>query len=345
VAFSKPYMEALFHQICNTQNIADLADLLKISPLQLMRLRFEKPYFVFEVRKQTGKNRLIEAPKKEFKIVLRKLNDYLQCVYFFCRTPAAYGFVQQPRSANKKRNILTNAKRHCNRDYLLNIDLKDFFHQISYIRVINVFKSPPFNFDNELSNFLSELTTYQKRLPMGSPTSPVLSNFAARELDNSLLLFAKENNITFTRYVDDLSFSCKTKITAAHFYEIQAILSQKGFIMNTEKVNWMGEKDEKIVTGLVLKERPEVQQGFISELEANLKRYKHVLEFTSVTNARYPKDWIDQYKDLLEGKLHFLQMVYGHQHPLVKRIDSMYKDAYNTKPFMESFSWNNFPYG
>ncbi|MCZ2459985.1 MAG: hypothetical protein LC128_10215 [Chitinophagales bacterium] len=106
----------------------------------------------------------------------------------------------------------------------------------------------------------------------------------------------------------------------------------------------MGESDEKMVTGLILKDRPVLPEAFLTDLESNLKRFKHVLEFSAVSKGHTPAEWIGQFEEHLQGKLRFLQMVYGHQHPVVKRLSSMYDDAYNTKPFAESFSWNDFPY-
>ena len=106
----------------------------------------------------------------------------------------------------------------------------------------------------------------------------------------------------------------------------------------------MGENDEKTVTGLILKDKPQVPDLFLSDLESNLKKYKHVLEFSSVSNKGTPTEWIAQFKEHLLGKLRFLQMVYGYQHPVTNKMYQMYNDAYNTRAFVESFNWNDFPY-
>ena len=91
--------------------------------------------------------------------------------------------------------------------YLLNVDLLDFFHAVKRDRIYDIFRSKPFNFKRNLPDILADLTTYQARLPMGTPTSPVLSNFACRELDRGLLLFSENMLWTYTRYADDMSFS------------------------------------------------------------------------------------------------------------------------------------------
>ena len=344
MSFSREYMEVLFHQLRSVKRIEDLACLLQTETLLLMRLRFDKPYVVFHIKKPSGKERLIEAPAQELKSLLRKLNNYLQSAYFFARSSAAYGFVQQPRNAAVKRNILTNARLHCGKHFLLNIDLKDFFHQVTKTRVTAVFHNPPLSLSFELSCFLAELTTYNDRLPMGSPTSPALSNFATRALDEELLTFCRSYHITYSRYVDDLSFSTHTGMSAKTYYSIQDIIGKQGFRMNMEKIKWMDEADEKIVTGLVLKKKPEVPQLFLQQLEQDVERFRHIMEFSVVTHNGTSKEWVQYFKEYLQGKIRFLQMVQGHRHPDVQRMNDLFSNACNTRSFEESFSWSNFPY-
>jgi hypothetical protein len=344
MAALKEFMEVQYHQFCNIKDITGLANLLGISQLRLSQLKVQKPYYYFEIKKQDGKSRLIEAPQKELMLVLHKLNGFLQSCYFFNRTMSAYGFVQLPRNANKKRNILTNAKIHCGKKYLLNLDLEDFFHQVSKMRVAKIFKYAPFNFSMELSGFLAELTTYKNRLPMGSPASPALTNFCTREMDIALEQLAKENHLVYTRYVDDLSFSSQQPITSGIFYEIQQVLENNSFRMNMKKMNWMGENDVKMVTGLELKERPHVTALFLEDLEINIKKFKHVIEFSTLTNGGASLDSVNRFKQHLLGKLRFLIMIYGSENPIYKKMHALYLDAFNARPFVESFNWKSFPY-
>lgn len=344
MAAHREFMQAKYHELLQVNKISALACLLQTSQVELYRLRFEKPYSLFEVKKNAGKSRLIESPQMELKKALHQLNGYLQCAYFFNRTKSAYGFVQQPRNAANKRNIVTNARRHCGKPYLLCIDLEDFFHQVSRLKVIKIFTQPPFRFPFELSNFLSELVTYKNRLPMGSPTSPSLSNFATIDLDIALETLCAEQKITYTRYVDDLSFSSNNSIGSDFFYNIQELLARHGFRMNTNKIKWMGTQDEKMVTGLVLAEKPEPPTSFLEDLDKNIKRLKHVLEFSAVSHQSASPEWIYKFRQHLLGKLRFLQMVYGYQHETYKKMNRLYIDAFNTQPFVESFNWNSFPY-
>lgn len=179
---------------------------------------------------------------------------------------------------------------------------------------------------------------------MGSPTSPALSNFSCIEMDRELETMARSNKIIYSRYVDDLTFSSNEPIHAGIFNDIQQILTGHSYRINMKKVSWMGETDQKIVTGLILKDRPHVTAAFLNDLEKNLRRFKHVLEFSAVSVSGVSGEWIDNFKQHLQGKLRFLQMVYGCNSPVYNKMSHLFADAFNTKPFAESFNWNNFPY-
>ena len=179
---------------------------------------------------------------------------------------------------------------------------------------------------------------------MGSPTSPALSNFCTLATDRALELAARNHKLTYTRYVDDLTFSSAFNIQLDVFNNVQAILLNNGLRINMDKVTWYGPDDEKVVTGLVLKEQPEVQQFFIECLQGNIQRLKHVLEFSSVTNYHISQNWINKFNQHVLGKLRFLQMVYGSKSPVYTTLHNDYKNAFYTEQFAESFNWNDIPY-
>ena len=56
------------------------------------------------------------------------------------------------------------------------------------------------------------MTTGPRCLPQGSPASPALTNVACIRLDRRLSKYAINNGWRFTRYADDLTFSCKSEL-------------------------------------------------------------------------------------------------------------------------------------
>jgi len=90
---------------------------------------------------------------------------------------------------------------------VLNIDLKDFFHDFSVDRVRNIFMAPPFSFHHQLASLLAIITTYYNKLPMGAPSSPVLSNLACLVMYKQMEELALQSGWNYSRYADDLTFS------------------------------------------------------------------------------------------------------------------------------------------
>lgn len=111
------------------QTIDDLAKLLKFESHKLQLLGAKVSYNCFTTKKSSGKDRLIESPKAPLNRLLKTIQHYLQCCYYHIKTEAAYGFILTKKGEAKPRNIVTNAQQHLNQPWLINIDLKDFFHQ------------------------------------------------------------------------------------------------------------------------------------------------------------------------------------------------------------------------
>ena len=173
-------------KFCNLRSVSELCLLLKTDKRKLELLANQPPYKTFTVPKKDGGERLIEAPGGPLKKVQGVLNRYLQSAYYLEKSAAAHGFVVGVRNDDDRRNVLTNAQKHLGKTYLLNIDLRDFFHSVTRDQVLDILLKPPFKFKRQLPDLLADLLAYNGRLPMGAPTSPVLSNFACRELDRRL---------------------------------------------------------------------------------------------------------------------------------------------------------------
>jgi RNA-directed DNA polymerase len=114
----------------------------------------------------------------------------------------------------------------------LKLDLKDFFPSINLNRIIFVFKS--LGYPNKIAFYLASICSYNESLPQGAPTSPILSNIIAKQLDKRLISLAKKYSLKFTRYADDLTFSGK-KIPAKFIEYIKNIIEDEGFVVNESK--------------------------------------------------------------------------------------------------------------
>lgn len=323
----------------------DLANLLQVHPNRMLLLSKHPQYEMFHVSKHDGSQRLIEAPKNELKTLLKKLNRYLQAEYYFHRSPAAYGFVETPDGDQNPRSILTNAKQHCNCSYLLNIDLKDFFYQISTEETEDIFRLDYFSFDDETIHLLAQLTTFNGRLTMGSPTSPVITNFAFERTDSQLLNICREYFITYTRYVDDCSFSSSSPISEEFYKKVEMVMHEHRFFINYEKVKWFDKNEEKRITGLIVDKKVRVPPEFLEHTEQDIQRLKNIMEVHGISGYSKKPEWIFQFEQQLMGKVNFISHVYGADSPAAMHFTNLIHSAYEVGDYLESRSWLDFNYG
>lgn len=103
-----------------------------------------------------------------------------------------------------KDNIL-NAKQHKGKKYKFTTDLTKFFPSINHKMVFKMFRG--FDFSPTVSSILTKLTTYKGKVPQGAPTSSSIANLVFIKTGNRLNDMSKKENITFTSFVDDLTFS------------------------------------------------------------------------------------------------------------------------------------------
>ncbi|MEL6628713.1 MAG: reverse transcriptase family protein [Bacteroidota bacterium] len=326
------------------RSVNDLCRLLKIDKRRLMLMKNQPRYRSFSVPKKGGGERHIETPSPALKKVQTHLNRFLQAVYYFEKSAASYGFISGIRNEEDRRNVLTNAKKHVGSPYLLNVDLKDFFHSVRRNHVLEIFQGPPFHFEHDLPGILTKLTVHKGRLPMGAPTSPVLSNLACRQLDEKLSELALQNQWNFTRYADDMSFSSQKPIEDLQIQLIRHLIQQSAFTINEKKIKQYGPDEGKIVTGLLVTDKVQLADGYLEQLRHDIAQLKQVMEAQNL-QGQLDSKWVDQLKLQVRGRLNFAGFVVGKRKQTYLDLKDAYYEAIN--PPEEDFgavSWRSFPY-
>ena len=311
----------LFKKI-KTKN--DLLKVLNISEKKYDYLVYRKKnlYTSFNIKKKQGGFRKILSPCQELKKIQQGLNIILENNYIFNET-VVQGFV-------KNHSIKTNAIIHKDSNYIVNIDLKDFFDSIHFGRVQGMFMKSPFNFSNYIATNLAKITCYEKKLPQGAPTSPTISNIICYRMDRKLVHLCKKNNCRYTRYADDITISTKMLYLPkkiAKFSDGQVILSneitniikEEGFTINISKLQISPNNQRQEVTGLIVNEKINVKKVYIKNIRAllnNAKKYGIYLagckyyEKASI-NCSNRKNVIKKFINTLKGKIEFLKMIRG----------------------------------
>jgi len=337
--------QAAFLACCELE---ELARLLHLRPERLLVTAENPTYREFTIPKKDGSRRYIEAPVPALKRAQDRLADFLQAVYFFHRTPAAYGFLVRPVDDPQPRHVLSNARYHLGRPWLLNLDMEDFFHSIHTERIQTLFRAPLLNFPDDLSDLLAKLTTYKGRLPMGAPSSPILSNLATIPLDQDLLAYAEEQGWRYTRYADDMTFSGPSPIGPAQIQGIARIVHMWGFRLHPEKQKLYGPDDRnKSVTGLIVSgKQVTLPEDYLPNLESAIYHLSKVIDAQHLTPSGrgHTTRWVEELRQGIFGKLEFARRILGDDHFWVSRLRGAYYDAVRPPEEYDSVSWLEFGY-
>ena len=318
----------------------DLARLLdyRYSALvyQLYKVPDDKKYVVFEIPKKLGGVRTITTPNRALKFIQRRLASILQNVYI--KKPVVYGFVEG-------RNIVDNARRHKKKNWVLNIDLDNFFPSINFGRVRGMFMAKPYNLPGSVATVIAQICCFDNQLPQGAPTSPIVSNMICAKMDSELQDLAWTTRCFYTRYADDITFSTTLKefpIQIAKVYslldvelgdELEKIINTNGFKINPKKTRAFSKQQRQEVTGLTVNRSPNVRKKYISQIRAMLHAWdKYRLEAATLEHFRLydnkhrnPNHKLPSFKKIVKGKIEFLGMVKGNKNRQYLRFKGIYR--------------------
>ncbi|MET3028477.1 reverse transcriptase family protein [Flavobacterium sp. UW10123] len=185
----------------------------------------------------TIKERVIRPSKKKLKLIQSKIKD---------RILSKIELPQNVHGGVKKRSNITNAKPHQGNKYVFVTDLKDFYPSIKAKKIHDLFIRLGYN--KQFAFYITKLTTWKGELPQGTPTSTHISNIFFLETDSKLIKLCNENNITYTRYVDDLTFSSQKDFQDL-IPSFLSIIKGSGLKISYRKTDYKGKQN---VTGIVV---------------------------------------------------------------------------------------------
>lgn len=289
-------------------------------------------YKEFAIGKRRGGYRKIYSPKDDLKFLQLCLKKMFDLQYI--PMPFSFGFVMG-------RSVVDNALCHTNKEYVYNIDIKNFFSSITYGMIYECLRLPPFNYNESVANIIARLCTIKDDnkgfLPQGAPTSPLLSNAVCNRMDMELMLLAIKYDAQYSRYADDITFSANNNVFGLDSQfrkELVSIINFYGFEINKKKERLQPKSTRQIVTGLVVNDKVNVRRKYIKDISAILhiwdkygydeaykafkRQYDHAI-FLGYTTG-YP-----DMKNSLSGKLSYLRMIRGDQDREVLKLTSLLK--------------------
>lgn len=266
--------EELIHSFKDLENYRDVCSLLEVTPKHLHYILYKKKtlYYQFDIPKKNGGTREIYAPCDSLRILQQKLNYIMSLIYKPKYT--IHGFV-------KGRGIVSNAKQHLGKSYILNFDLYDFFPSINFGRVRGILRSY-FGMGDHAATIIANICCFNNSLPQGAPTSPILSNIVCFNLDKELQFIAKQHSCIYTRYADDITFSTTKKDfpksvafkTDSQIFlgkKILKVIEKNSFKVNENKTRLHNRYQNLSVTGITVNEKLNVPRNYIKKIRAMLR--------------------------------------------------------------------------
>jgi RNA-directed DNA polymerase len=316
----------------------DLAEFWNVGPSQLgyyaYRIDKTRAYSTFDVPRRNGGTRRIEAPIRTLKFIQRLLHESLSRLYG--PHPAVHGFLAD-------RSIVTNAKCHLGRRYVLNIDLADFFPSITRKRIYGRLVAEPYGLDKKVANLIAALSTNRyARLPQGSPSSPVIANMVTAQLDADLAELCGQLRCRYTRYADDMTISTargEMSPDLARYPNAQgtgqviigdrltAAIERNGFRINHRKSRLYSHSTRQICTGLVVNgENPSPHREYMRHLRSLVDHWRRNgwRDAAQVLHEKENRRLLEDRQKLVNhvnGRINFVKMVRGEHDQICDRLE------------------------
>ncbi len=167
------------------------------------------------------------------------------------------------------KTLLDNITPHLKARVIVTLDIKSFFPRITTFQVYDIWRrllgcSP------EIAALLTRLTTFERRLPQGAPTSSTLANLVLFSFDQPIRKFCEKHGIVYTTWIDDLIFSGTESRSVINV----AVLALRagGFSLPHKKLKIMSAGERMLVTGVLLGRKPGVLRKYASRTRAGIHR-------------------------------------------------------------------------
>jgi RNA-directed DNA polymerase len=297
---------------------------------QLAESRDLTAYYVeFTIPKRSTGDRTIFAPRRELKAIQRRIAAVLNTMAR--PDEAVHGYVPA-------RSIRTNAAIHVGQRMVITYDLENFFPTIHFGRIRGLLSSKAFGFSAITSRVLAHLCCLKGELPVGAPTSPVLSNVICFSMDRRLSFIASKCGARYSRYADDLTFSVAVDRlppmlgvrlldgTLQVSRTIERVISESGFRLNVKKSRVRSRNGRQCVTGITVNERLNVSRDKVRNVRAMLVNwekggYDNCNESMALKYSKHRRQGVPEYAPVLIGKIAYLASIRGTDDPLVRKLE------------------------
>ena len=150
-------------------------------------------------------------------------------------------------------NTFNATKIHCGKKYVLKMDIKDFYGSVPYPFIEQVIKNVCKRIKNADINYYLMITTVDDKLPTGAPTSAHIANACFSPVDKRIRDYANRLGVNYSRYMDDLTFSCDDKYLLNLIKKyVTKTLGNFGYKLNERKTKYISDNKQQNVLGVIV---------------------------------------------------------------------------------------------
>ena len=268
-----------------------------INKLYSISNNIDNNYRIYKIKKRNGKLRTIYEPNSTLKHIQKQILKNVLEEKHISSFAKAY---------HKGVSLKDNALVHVNKKIILKLDIKNFFDNISFYQVYNSC-FPIEYYPKSVGMILTYLCTYDGHLTQGSPTSSYISNLVMRDFDEEIGNYCVNNNISYSRYSDDMTFSGDFDVSEL-IIKVRKMLLKLGFELNKDKISIINKSRSQNVTGLVVNEKVQVCKKYRNKIRQEIyyiKKFGIESHLKKINSSLTKEDYI---KKLLGRILYVLQI-------------------------------------
>ncbi|MEC6817125.1 reverse transcriptase family protein [Photobacterium toruni] len=165
-------------------------------------------------QKKTGGQRITYDAYKTLKVIHRKIQTQIfkKVIY-----------PQYMHGSISGRSYITNIKNHTKSKIVICEDISNFFPTIKAEQVEKMFIRL-FHYPKNVAKTLTNLVTLNGSVPQGGICSSYIANLVMWEKESILVARLAREELTYTRYVDDITVSAKSYMSKPKVSEVIALI-------------------------------------------------------------------------------------------------------------------------
>lgn len=270
--------------------------------------RHYRPYDKI-IRKEGGsiKYRHIDEPVGKLKVVQKLINKKIL-------RRGSLGLPIEMTGGIKNKSVSDNASPHTSKEMVFAIDIRDFYPSTREIVVLKVWQKQ-FGCGKDVSALLTQLTTFQKRLPQGAPTSTLLGNFCLIPLIAEIKEIATQKQLGLSVYIDDITLSGNKQDVFDSVGSVIEVIQSHGYAISSRKSKkkLMASNGKQIVTGRIVNRKVEIEKEKVQGIRADIVQSYRLGEISNrkkasiygkiVNIATVSKDVAEKLKEFADSML------------------------------------------